>query len=822
MAKRAKSTGTERRTSPAGGARGIGVRDSAGNLHPFLRGMVTHDLVQRGLAFDDAYAAARSIRDRLGKRDEVPTALLKEVIDEQLLAMFGADRLAQLSPSGWPSPPEIEVVSHEARQPFSRGLLAHSLSAAGLELDRSYRLVTQLQGELIRQGVQSLSNEEVAQRAGELLERAEGKAVAARYRLVRRIRRLPRPLVLYFGGASGTGKSTLALGIAPLLRIYRITATDTIRQVMRMVFAPAILPALHASSFEVAPGAHGFEEGEGGLLSLGTFLEQATRVCVGVRAVVERAILENMSVVVEGVHLLPDLVPFKDLEGSVQQVSLMLTTLSEDTHRGRFLTRARQAPRAAERYIENFGAIRALQGFLSEQAEKHEVPLFDTSDSETAIPRALRLVTGLLEERLPWLGRAEESGGRALVPALLLVIDGLADHPTRSLAGRTPLEAARLPTLDRLAKEGRVGLADAVAPGVVPDTAAGSLALLGQPPQAMQRGPVEALGAGFKLRPGDLALRANFATLDEDGKILDRRAGRIRGEGAAKLAQALDRMKLPGKEGQGVEVRVRPTTEHRLAVVFRGPELSASIHGSDPGDGAPPGPPLEPRALDPRDRNAVRTAKLLAAFEREARRRLARHAVNQRRAKAGEPAANAVLTRGIGRVQTLPPLEVGGLPLRLACVGGDRTFLGLAAWLGGEALTDPGFTANLDTDLAAKFKLAEKALVDQDLVVLHVKGADIAAHDQRPDLKVSFLERVDKALGRLLARHKGPLRVAVAGDHATLSEAGQHGADPIPVLLWGTGIKPDRVKTYGERAAAAGTLGRFPLQLLLDRLFEEG
>ena len=128
-------------------------------------------------------------------------------------------------------------------------------------------------------------------------------------------------------------------------------------------------------------------------------------------------------------------------------------------------------------------------------------------------------------------------------------------------------------------------------------------------------------------------------------------------------------------------------------------------------------------------------------------------------------------------------------------------------------------TANLDTDLELKFDKALEAISRNDLVVLHLKGADIAAHDQRPDLKVDFLERVDQQLGRLLSNLEGSIRVAVASDHATLSESGQHAADPLPILLWGDGIDADEVRTYDEQAAAAGALGRIPLQMLLGRLF---
>ncbi len=717
-------------------------------------------------------------------------------------------------------------------QPFSRGLLARSIQAAGVDLDRSYRLVSRVQRELRKEGVTDLTSDELALKTAALLAEHEGAETATRYRLVRGIHRLPRPLVIYLGGATGTGKSTLALDLAPLLRIYRINATDTIRQVMRMVFAPAILPALHHSSFELPRGERPWRLREDGRAPadaevrqrlVDEYEEQSTRVCVGVRAVVERAVMENMSVLVEGVHLAAPMIPLPDLQGSAYQVAILLTTRDEEVHRARFVARGRREGRAGERYLDHFRSIRALQEHLVGRAEAHGVPLLETTDRDTTLQRALRLVTSLLEEQIPEIRTGLPEARPEPTPTLVLFIDGLGDRGVRALSGRTPLDAARLPTFDRLAREGRTGLGDPVAPGTVPDTAAGSLALFGQSPRAIRRGPVEALGAGIDLAPGDVALRGNFATLDDEGRIVDRRAGRIR-EGAEELAAALDRPPLAeAKDGElaGYTVRVRMGTEHRLAVVLQGDGLSPAIAGSDPGDGAPPGPPLVPRAIDPAESAAVRTARLLAHFEKHARRVLADHPVNRRRREQGQAPANAVLTRGAGRVHRLQRLERSGVPLEVACISGDRTVLGLASWLGAETITSPEMTANLDTDLGAKLAAAAEALERHDLVVVHLKGADIAAHDCRPDLKIAYLEAVDRHLAELLAAWEGRrLQVAVASDHATLSESGQHSSDPVPVLLWGPGVEPDRVTVFTERAVAEGGLGRFPLQTLVARLFE--
>ncbi len=790
----------------------------------FLRGMITHDLVQRGLDFDRAYAIAHSIRDRLADREEVSTSELRDLILEELDEAFGSE-----VPEGLREPSrqrtDIRVLHHDQEHPFSRGLLARSVHAAGVDLDRAYRLITRLESDLRREGEKDLTSNEIVNRVGSLLEEMEDKRTARRYRLTRRIHHLPRPLVVYIGGASGTGKSTLALELAPLLRIYRITATDTIRQVMRMLLTPSILPALHNSTFDATSSRETIEvadiggsDHEHGSRLLANYREQATRVCVGVRAVVERAIAENISLVVEGVHLHPEIVPFPDLEGAAYQVPLFLVTLNEEAHRARFLARARTTGRLAERYLDNFSSIRTLHDDLLQQIEALDHPFLDTSTGEPATHQALRFVTGVLEREAPFLSRAESDVPTAGARALLLIIDGLADRPVRTLGGRTPLQAARTPTLDRLAKEGQSGLADAIPSGGVADTAAGTLALFGQSPLSLRRGPVEAIGAGFVLAPSDIALRGNLAWLDEYGAIADRRAGRIR-EGAEELAAALDKLKIPGKKYSKVTVRVRPATEHRLAIVLQGKGLSSNVQGSDPGEGAIPCPPLMPRPRDPDDPAGVFTAGALAAFEEQAHKVLAKHPVNVERAKRNLPPANTVLTRGAGRIHRLLPLEVAGVPLRLACISGDRTVLGLSRWLGSRTLTSEKMTANLDTDLEEKFATAQRALDSSDLVILHVKGADIAAHDRRPEQKAAFLEKLDAHLAKLVDSIQKPTRIAVASDHATLSESGQHAADPLPVLVWGDDVEPDSVKTYDEHAAAAGSLGRFPLQRLLSRLF---
>jgi 2,3-bisphosphoglycerate-independent phosphoglycerate mutase len=780
--------------------------------------MVAHDLLLRGLEFEDAYAIARSVRDLIGERREIESTEVADLVQREVERSMPPADVASMSS---PRPPSLPSVAYEDRaaQPFSRGVLARTLRAAGLAADNAYKIATDVQSDLLAEGLEQLTNDELAKRVGASLEEGAGREPARRYRTMRRIGQLPRPLVVYLAGPTGSGKSTLALELAPLLGVYQINATDTIRQVMRMVFSPTILPGLHRSSFEGVSRSLAdvledrLEDPSHAVLR--AFEEQATRVCVGVRAVVERALDENVNVVLEGVHLLPPLVPFADLDGAAHQVMLMLSTLDEEAHRARFLSRGTMSGRQAADYLENFSAIREIQEFLLESAEAYDVPVLDTQELDPSVSRALRLIASSLAEQAPWIAEAE--GAADLVTALFLFVDGLADWPVRALGDRTPLQAAHTPNLDRLALEGACGLADPVQPDTVPDTSSGTLALFGHLPEALARGPVEAIGAGLEVGPGDIALRGNFATLDESGRIVDRRAGRIRDD-AAELARSLDGMTIE-LDGDPVVVAVKAATEHRIAIVLRGASLSSAIVGSDPGDGAYQVPPLAPRARDAKDAAAVRTAGILGAFEARAREILAEQEANRRRRENGLAEANAVLTRGAGRIHRLLPLSAAGRRLDIACVGGDGTVLGVAGALGAELITDEAMTANLDTDLALKLERAVEQLAHRDLVVVHFKGADIAAHDRRPDLKVEYLERLDRELGAFLEHCPPGVRILVAADHATLSEIGRHGADPVPVLLWGPGVEPDSVDRFDETTVGAGRLQRFPLRQLLERTF---
>ena len=386
----------------------------------------------------------------------------------------------------------------------------------------------------------------------------------------------------------------------------------------------------------------------------------------------------------------------------------------------------------------------------------------------------------------------------------MLVVDGLGDLPIAALGDRTPLEAAETPVLDRLAGSGLYGLVDPIAPGQVPNTDSGVGMLLGlQPGQAelLRRGPIEAAGAGRPLAPGEIAVRANLASVERrDGRIWinDRRAGRIT-EDTAQLAAALDGLLLD----DGLRADYRPTDQHRGVLVLSGEGLEAEVSDTDPGDSLAPGFMNECRPLAP---GAQRAAAAINAFVAAAYRRLDDHPVNRARRRAGLPAANGIITRGAG-AWFRPANRLSEAGLQGAVVAGCNTVLGLASVFGFSRLQRPGFTATLETDLEGKVATALSALDDHHLVFLHVKAPDICGHDRRPEAKCRFLQRLDQAIAPLA--EAGNV-LALTSDHTTDSNVGAHTADPVPSLLFDpqTSGGTRNVVSFGESACREGTMPR--------------
>lgn len=363
---------------------------------------------------------------------------------------------------------------------------------------------------------------------------------------------------------------------------------------------------------------------------------------------------------------------------------------------------------------------------------------------------------------------------------LLAVLDGLGDVSIPGLEGRTPLEAADIPNLDRLARGGALGQHVPVAQGITPGSGPAHMALFGYDPVAnlIGRGVLEVLGIGFPLGKGDLAARINFCTLDGDGVITDRRAGRIPTEECAQLAELLDSITIPG-----VEVKVRPVKEHRACVVFRGHGLQDGVPDTDPGAaGLKPLPVVAPTP------ECRRTAEVVERFVSLAGSLL-----------RGRSRANGLLLRGIAVNR-----EYRGLGNRFrldpAAVAIYPMYRGLASLLG-MTLVD-----SEPADLSGQVRAVREARSrGHDFVFLHHKYTDSAGEDGDWRRKISALEDFDRAVPGFM--EAGFDVVAVTGDHSTPCPMKAHSWHPVPLILHGGFQRTGWSRAFTEREAASGALG---------------
>lgn len=380
---------------------------------------------------------------------------------------------------------------------------------------------------------------------------------------------------------------------------------------------------------------------------------------------------------------------------------------------------------------------------------------------------------------------------------LLVVCDGVSDRPVKQFEGKTPLQAARKPAMDAVARNGVSGTMDVIAPGVVPGSDTAHLALFGYDPYRVYtgRGPIEAAGVGIPLVEGDVAFRCNFATSDDNHTITDRRAGRIK-SGTAELAASLSGMRIGD-----VEVIFKEASEHRAVLVLRGPGLDHRVTDVDPH--------REGRILEahPTSPEAEKTARILNEFVAKSYVILSKHPVNERGVKAGLHPANIVLPRGagsIGKIESLPK-RYG---MRCAGVAGVTLVKGICRMVGMDVPYVKGATGGLDTDYAAKADAAISLLEENDMVFVNVKAPDIAGHDGDFRLKVQTIENIDLMLGRILESIHEEVVIVLTADHSTPISVKDHSADPVPVAISGADSRVDDVRAFDEMSAASGALGR--------------
>jgi len=379
--------------------------------------------------------------------------------------------------------------------------------------------------------------------------------------------------------------------------------------------------------------------------------------------------------------------------------------------------------------------------------------------------------------------------------AILVIVDGLGDRVARE--GKTPLQLTKKPNLDELAREGSVGLMNALGPGVIPGSDTSHLAILGYEPSIYYkgRGPLEALGVGINLKEGDVAFRCNFATVDEELKIIDRRAGRLKDEGK-ELAKSLQRLKI-----EGIEVIFASSTEHRGVLVLRGDGLSSDISDTDPHTSENVFV-LESKPLNS-GKETKKTAKIVNEVVKKSKDILSSHPINKQREKEGKLPANIILTRGAGAYQKVESLK-DRYGFNSCCIAGAALYKGVARYVGMEVLEVPGATGRIDTDIEAKAFAAKEALKKFDFVFIHIKGTDSASHDGNLKDKILMIEKVDKLVNLL---KKEDAYLIVTADHSTPVSIKRHSSDSVPLLIYGGNIRKDKVKFFDEISASSGCLG---------------
>jgi len=387
----------------------------------------------------------------------------------------------------------------------------------------------------------------------------------------------------------------------------------------------------------------------------------------------------------------------------------------------------------------------------------------------------------------------------------IILPDGASDEALPQLGGRTPLEAAHIPHMDSLAREGRLGRVVTVPQGFTPGTDVGTLTLMGYDPARYWAGraPMEATARGLSTTPDQLIFRCNFVHI-ADGRMKDFTAGHIGQEDGGELIAALNATVFPGERcafHQGVSYR---------NLMFLAEGAGLRLECAPPHDIAD-----QPVDLHgPRGEGHERVRAIMA----RAHELLADHPVNRRRRARGEAWATDIWFWGQGVQVPLPSLQ-SRFGLRGALITAVDILRGIGVGMGLDLIAVPGATGYIDTDYAAKGRAAVRALDDYDVVVVHVEAPDEAAHQGMADEKVKALERIDEAvLGPLLdaLRARGEYRILVAPDHATLVRSKAHDALPPPFCYAGTGVGPGSGRPFSEPEAAAAGLLLDPGHTLLE------
>jgi len=431
---------------------------------------------------------------------------------------------------------------------------------------------------------------------------------------------------------------------------------------------------------------------------------------------------------------------------------------------------------------------------------------------------------------------------------IFVILDGVAGRPIEEFNGLTSLEKAHTPNLDQLAKRGKTGDIIVINEKIAPETDNGMIAMFGYDPLIYHRGrgPLEACGIGLKFNEGDLAIRCNFGTIEDD-IIIDTRAGRIEGEDARKLIQSVQKeIKL---ESFPVDVNFVHSLNYRSVLILHPREgnLSDQISNTHPGYERKSGHLELPRSrlgnrvfeeckpLDDKKESKI-SASLINEFTDKSSEILNNHKINIERKKKSLNPANIVLMRGAGT--SFPKFDNFKKKYGTSwlCIGDTPAERGIARLLGMDILeslpiplcdnlSKKSSVEDIENAVKKDMQIRANELMnhfkDYDCFYIHIKGADPFGHAGLPESKKKVIEEIDKwFFGEIIDYINDDIVIAVTSDHCTACSLKAHSADPVPLLISGGGIKPDSVERFGESFCKKGSIGRIKATELMFMLMK--
>ncbi|HIP66744.1 MAG TPA: 2,3-bisphosphoglycerate-independent phosphoglycerate mutase [Candidatus Nanopusillus sp.] len=406
---------------------------------------------------------------------------------------------------------------------------------------------------------------------------------------------------------------------------------------------------------------------------------------------------------------------------------------------------------------------------------------------------------------------------------LFIILDGVGDHIIKTFHGKTPLEAAKKPNIDKLCRFAECGVVSPVDIGVVPGSDTGHLGLFGYDPYRYYpgRGVFEALGLNIKLEEGDIAFRVNFGTVDNNFLIIDRRAQR-NPEGIDSIIKEFNSKVGEIESKYGVKIILKHGVEHRGVLVIKGKNLSNKISDIDVHKVG-----IKAKEVSPlNDTKSARITaeivnKIISLFYDVSKN----HVANDRRKEKGLLPVNYLLLRGVSMYKPLKDQDTfySRYQLKPVFIAGAPMYLGVAKYVGMDTIKPAGATGTVNTSLVSKAESAISARQKYDIIFVHIKATDTLSHDKNPKGKKKFIELIDQ---RFFSRIKDEFDIIVlTSDHTTSSILGEHTADPVPIMIYSVEDiihRKDSVKNFAERKCYKGILGHLKgihiIRLILNKI----